>query len=192
MRRKRQNKDGTYWFRCDSQWKYGKDSCTVVSVKEAELKTEILSLLHKHAEVVLGRYISAKRQTEDSGDGGAELWEINQGLDKDGRMLKSLYESMVSGLITGDEFMKMKADYEAGIEALSRKADELRNRRSKIRSDAAEYTDLADAVSAAVSNDALTADIIGRLIEGIYVNPDKSFHVQFRFSDFTEGVRRVG
>jgi hypothetical protein len=183
LHRHRQNKDGTYWFRCESQWKYGKDTCTVVSVKESELKSEILAMLHKHAEAVLGHYIAAKKEAVATDTRDAELREINQGMDRDGRMLKSLYESMVSGLITKEEFVRMKADYEAKIKALSRRADELRNRRAKIRTRASEYAALADAVSEAVANDALTADIISRLVQAIYVSPDKSFHVQFRFKD---------
>jgi len=55
-----------------------------------------------------------------------ELSEINLALGKNGQMLKSLYESMVSGLITISEFVQMKAEYKAKIDALSLRADEIR------------------------------------------------------------------
>lgn len=191
MRRKRQNKDGTYWFRCDSQWKYGKDACTVVSVREADLKTDILTVLNKQAEAILGRYISIERASAAPDTNAAELREINQGLDKDGRMLRSLYESMVSGLITQDEFVRMKTDYEAKIEALSKQADAIRSRKYEAKAQAAEYRDLADAVSAAISDDSLTAEIINRLIQEIRVSPDKSFIVTYRFRDEFKEVRHA-
>jgi hypothetical protein len=192
MKRKRQNKDGTYWFRCESQLKYGKDACSTVSVKETELKTYILTILHKQAEAILGKYISIEQEAAATDNSTAELREINQGLDKDGRMLKSLYENMVNGLITKDEFVQMKAVYEAKIEALSKQADEIRNRKYETKALASEYRDIVDAVSAAINNDSLTAEIIERLVQEIHISPDKSIDVTFRYRDEFKEVYHVG
>jgi len=190
MHRKRQNSDGTYWFRCESQAKYGKKSCTLVSVKEVDLKIQIMTILHKQSEAIFGRYICLERSLPDNAD--AELHEINQELDKDGRMLRSLYENMVSNLITQAEFVQMKADYEAKIEALSKKADEIRNRRYEAKARVSEYRDVADAASAILSNDTLTAALMDRLIQEIRVYPNKSFDVLFRFCDELGEVTKVG
>ena len=184
MKRKRQNKDGTYWFRCESKWKFTNDTCTVVSVKEADLKNEIIGIIQKHAEIILGRFIQLERETkcgEISVD--IELREINSQLDKDGRMLKSLYESMVGGVITRDEFIKMKADYEAKIEDLSTRAKEIRNNGRETEQKNKEYTAFAEAVSAVLANDNLTEEIIDKLVEKILVNTDKSVEVYFKFAD---------
>ena len=190
MKRKRQNKDGIYWFRCESQQKYGKDVCTVVSVKEDALKTKIMTMLYKQAEAILGRYIYLERIPADDGD--AELYEINQRLAKDGQMLRSLYESMISNIITQDEFIQMKADYKAQIEALSKQADEIRNRRYEIKAQTIESYNIADAVSAALANNLLTAELIGRLVQEIRVYPDKNFEVTLRFRDEFREVAKVG
>jgi DNA invertase Pin-like site-specific DNA recombinase len=194
MNRKRQNKDGIYWYRCESQWKYASNACVQVSIKEIDLKTEILTTLHKHAEAILGKYIyleqsaAALNKTTISID----LREIHQELDKCGRMLKSLYESMVSQLITPDEYTQMKTDYEAKIESLAKCADEIRNTHREAETRAAEYRDLAEAVSTAISDDRLTADIIGRLVDKILIHPDKSFEIYFRFGDeFREVCRNA-
>jgi DNA invertase Pin-like site-specific DNA recombinase len=185
MHRHRQNKDGTYWFRCESTWKYSKDSCTVVSVKEAELKTEIIAMLHKHSEVILGRFLSLDNtqsaNTETLYD--AELREINANLDKGGKVLKRLYENMVNGLLTADEFTQMKSDYEAKIATLSARADEIRNNKRETEQNASQYRDLASAVSAVIANDTLTAELIDRLVDKILVSPNKSFEVWFKFAD---------
>jgi len=181
LKRKRQNKDGIYWFRCESQVRYGKGVCTVVSVKEVDLKIKIMTILHKQSEAIFGRYISLERNLPGNND--AELREVNQGLDKDGRMLRSLYESLVNDLITQAEFVQMKADYEAKIEMLSKKADEIRNRRYEAQARVSEYHDVADAASATLANDKLTATLMDRLIQEIRVYPNKSFDVLFRFRD---------
>ena len=192
MHRHRQNKDGTYWFRCESQWKYAKDACTVVSVKEADLKTKVLTTLHLQAEAVLGKYISVEKESATPDNSAAELREINQRIDKNGRMLRSLYENMVGSLITQDEFKVMKADYEAKIEALSKQADKVRGRKYETKALVSEYRDMAEAVSAAVSDDTLTAEIIEMLVEKIKVFPNKSFDIVLTFQDEFKEVRRVG
>ena len=192
MKRKRQNKDGTYWFRCESQWKYGKDACTVVAVREADLKTHILTVLHTQAETILGRYITLEKTAVTPDTSAAELREINQHMDKDGCMLRSLYENMVGGLITQDEFVQMKTDYEIKIAALSKQADAIRNRTYEVKTDVMEYRDIADAVSAAVSDNTLTAEIIGRLVQEIKVSPDKGFDVVFNFKDEFKEVHCAG
>lgn len=194
MHRNKQSNHDYYWYRCESQWKYGKNTCVQVSVKESDLITEILTLLHKHAEAVLGRFITFEKRIAGSNEKAleSELREINAKLDKSGRMRQSLYENMVSGLITQDDFVQMKADYEAKITALSRCADEIRDHMRDIREQVSEYRDLADAVSAAISDDTLTAEIIDRLVEKVLVHPDKSFEVIFRFKDEFGEVRRCG
>jgi DNA invertase Pin-like site-specific DNA recombinase len=192
LRRKRQNTDGIYWFRCDSQWLYGKGACTVVSVKEADLKTEILTTLHKQSEAILGRYICMEKEAAKPGNSTAELHKINLELNKGGRMLKSLYESMVSGLITKDEFVQMNAGYEAKIELLSQQAEEIRRCQREAKNLVEGYSEFADAVSAAISDDTLTRGIIDMLVEEIQVSPDKSINLLFKFKDEFEGVRCVG
>ena len=192
MKRKRQNKDGTYWYRCETQMKYGKDACGVISVKEADLKTDILTVLHIQAEAILGRYVTIEKAAAAPDTSAAELREVNASMDKYGRMSRSLYDNMVCGMITKDEFIQMKADYEAKIAALSKLADKIRGRKYNTKAAVTEYRDIADAVSAAVNDDALTAEIIDRLVKEIKVKPDKTFEVVYTYRDEFREVRRVG
>jgi DNA invertase Pin-like site-specific DNA recombinase len=192
MHRHRQNKDGTYWFRCESKWKLAKDACGVVSVKEADLKAAIVAVIQKHAEAILGRFIRLGREA-NCGDksAAAELREISSKLDKDGRMLGSLYESMVGGAISRSEFVQMKADYEAKIAVLSRRADEIRGSRREAERRNKEYADFGEAVSAVLSSDSLTGEIIEKLVEKVLVNPDKSVEMHFKFADAFGGELRA-
>lgn len=193
MHRHRQNKDGTYWYRCQTQWKVHKDACYQVSVKEDELKTAIFDLLHKHAEAILGRYIQMERMAPvKTAAVASELEDINRQLSASGHFLKSLYENMVAGLITADEFAAMKADYETKIEALSERADQLRARRRERKSEQESYRVFADAASDALAGSELSADIIDRLVEKVLVRRDKSFEITLRFQNEFGEVRQVG
>lgn len=194
LHRHKQANHDYYWYRCESQWKYGKSTCVQVSVKESDLKTEILTLLHRHAEAILGRYITFEKSVVNPSENSleAELREINNKLSQDGRMRQSLYENMVSGLITREEFVDMKSDYETKIAVLSRRADEIRDILREMKEQVSEYHDLADAVSAAICDDTLTAEIINRLVDRILVHPDKSFEITFKFKDEFGEVLRCG
>lgn len=193
MHRHRQNKDGIYWYRCESQWKFHKDACFQVSVKEAELKSEVFALLRKHVEAILGGYIQMKRMAPvKTAAADTELDDINRQLSASGHFLKSLYENMLGDLITADEFAAMKADYEAKIVALSKRADEIRTQRREGKSNREAYTEFADAASEAIAGNELTADVIDRLVERILVRRDKSFEIILRFRDEFREVKRVG
>jgi len=193
MHRHRQNKDGIYWYRCESQWKIRKDACYQVSVKEEELKTEIVALLRKYAEAILGGYIHRERMTPVKNVAAeTELAEINRELASSGYFLKSLYENLVAGVITAEEFSALKADYEGKIEALSRRADQLRAKRRERRNEREAYQDFADAVSEMLAEHELTADTAQRLVERVLVHRDKSFEIDFRFRDEFREVRCVG
>jgi DNA invertase Pin-like site-specific DNA recombinase len=167
------------WFRCDTRWRYGKDACVQVSVKEDALIGEILAILQKHSETLRGRFIGADKRTSDDEASCRKLREISLEIDNSGRILKSLYENMVSGLITRAEFVDMKAHYESGLECLRERADDIHRAR---REAALRHTDIND-ISAAVADKTLTANLIDRLVDKILVSPDKSIEVFFRYGD---------
>ncbi len=121
-----------------------------------------------------------------------ELDDINRQLSASGHFLKSLYENMLGGLITADEFAAMKADYEAKIDVLSKRADEIRTQRREGASHREAYTEFANAATEAIAGNELTADVIDRLVERILVKRDKSFEIVLRFRDEFQEVKRVG
>ena len=193
MHRHRQNKDGIYWYRCESQWKYHKNACYQVSVKEDELKSEVFMLLCKYAEAILGRHIQMERMApvQDVVD-DKELEHINRQLSASSNFLKSLYENMQDGLINSDEFIIMKADYESKIEMLSKCADDIRAKRRETKATRQAYRDFADAASDTLANHELSADVIDRLVEKICVHRDKSFEIILKFRDEFREVKKVG
>lgn len=188
MNRKLQYKDGAYWFRCETRHKYGKDACVQVSVKESDVVAEIIAMLHEQAEVLTGRYIQLERSQSELSETASELKTINAELNDNGRYLKSLYENMVSGIISADEFRQMKSDYEAKIQALSARANEIRDTERNTKSQLTEYRDLNEAVSVTLTNNALTVALIEKLVDRVSVRHDKSLEIRFSFKDeFGEG-----
>jgi len=185
MRRKRQNKDGIYLFYCNTRERFGKGTCVQVSIKEVALNAEILSTLIERPGIIhrniIKSEVAAKQGAQATID--ARLRDVNKGLDRDGRLLRSLYESLVTGLLTQAEYTRMKSDYSAKIEALSRLADEIRSRGYESKARAEQHSDFAGGIFDAISTHELTVEIMDILVENIHVNPDKSFHVAFSIKD---------
>jgi|GEM_PF-2203119 len=189
MRRKRQNKDGTYWYRCKSQDRYGKAACTVVSVKEQDLLRELLTMLQVHSQVLLGRYITLDRAVPSEAASDAELREINAELNKTVKLKDGLYNSMVDGIITEGDYVKMKADCTTEIAKLSERANEIRNARYKALAQVKEYYSFADATAAVLANKKFTAELIEHLVESVHVNPDKSVRISLKYrNEFKEAA----
>jgi DNA invertase Pin-like site-specific DNA recombinase len=175
----------TYWFNCQTQTKISKAACVQVSVKEDDLKATVLTLLQKYAHVFTGSYINLKNKTmpEEKASMDAELRSIRLERDKSEGFLKSLYENLVSGLITAEEYGDMKAEYNAKIAALTDRANELRNRKRFLEDKLSEYKSLSDAVAGLTCEHDLTAALIERTVDKILVYHDKSIEIRWTFTE---------
>jgi DNA invertase Pin-like site-specific DNA recombinase len=192
IRRHRQNKDGIYWFRCESQVKYGKHACSVVSVKEAAIVAEVMETFRKKSELIIEKFASLDKNVvsikEPLNAHETELREVNRELSNTGRFFKSLYENLVNEIITPEEYTQMKSDYENKIQLLSQRADALRLQSKALVEEKTEFGDFADAISAVLQNGVLTAEVINTLVDRIEVREDKSFEV---FYHFDNGLKEV-
>jgi hypothetical protein len=193
MHRHRQNKDGTYWYRCESQWRYHKDACFQVSVKEKEIQTEVVALLGKYAEAILGRYlrIECAASSRDSA-AETELNTVKKRLSASGNFLKNLYENMLGGFIIPEEFASMKVAYENEIKTLSERADEIRAMQRESDYKLKAYQGFGGAAVEVLTIHELTADAMDLLIEKIIVRSDKNFEILLRFRDEFQEVKCVG
>ena len=190
MSRKRQNKDGSYWFRCKSQNKYGKHVCTIVSVSESSLISGVLESTFKLAEVILGRFVNLLRRTEAEASHLEQLTRVNSNIGKYSRMLRRLYENMVSEIITKDEYMQIKLEYEQKLSNLGDEANALRESNNEVSRLEQDYSDVRAAIIEAASDNAVTGELIERLVKEIHVFPNKSFKIHFKFQDVFSEVMK--
>jgi hypothetical protein len=142
-------------------------------------------LLQEYAHVFTGSYINLQNKTlpEETAKIDAELRTIGQERNKSDRFLKSLYENLVSAVISNDEYHEMKENYEAKIAVMAARADDLRNRKRYLESQVTVYKDLSEAVAGINCNTDLTAALIDRLVDKILVSSDKSIEIRWTFTD---------
>ena len=180
----RKKSDDAYVFYCLSNSRKARNSCVPYVMPEAQLTDTLLTTVKSHADAVIGKSmklrkhsaeIEAKRQEVK-----AELTVLRQEADKYSRMFKSLYESLVSGMITTDEYKEMREDYETKTRKNLSLAAELENRQAEIDRQIAEYFELSDLIADS-DNNGVTPKIIDRLINKIQINSDRTIEVDFSF-----------
>jgi hypothetical protein len=95
-------------------------------------------------------------------------------------MLQSLYESLINGLITADEYQNMRADYTAKMQEGLNRAATLERRQTELDRQIVEYLELSDLIENADSM-GITAELIDALVDRIIIFPDRRIEVAFRF-----------
>ena len=97
-----------------------------------------------------------------------------------------------AGIVTGEEYLSMKEDYEKRIAALSADIAALNNDNAALDEQLARYRSMEEDAHRLESDHTLTAELIERLIDRIEITHDHDIHVTFRFqSEFTEQRKAV-
>jgi DNA invertase Pin-like site-specific DNA recombinase len=193
-RQKLVSKD-VYWFICLSNSRIARGTCPVYSITEEGLLSSLLAVIQKHADVVVGKTIKLRDNKLIIENGRtkikSELTALRQETDKDSRLLKSLYESLVSGIITQDEYKELRAAYEKKITERLNRINALESRQYEFEAQMDEYLELSDLIGNVGNCGDITAAIINKLIGKIQVFSDRSIEVDFRFNSGFERIFEV-
>jgi hypothetical protein len=194
QRQERKKTDDAYIFICLSNTRKARGSCYSYQMPEALLTKTLLTTIQSHADAVIGKSIQLRKNAAvieaQQQAAKAELTSLRQEADKNGRMFKSLYESLVSGIITADEYRDMRADYEAKTQKLLSRATEIETRQAELDRQVTEYFELSDLIKDTENNN-ITAAIIERLIDRIQFYSDRSIKVDFSFTNGFDLISEV-
>lgn len=171
-------------FHCLSNTRKARGSCETFTLPEDELIPALLTSIQKYAEAVLGKSIKLRLNSNAVETSRAavksEITAFKQENANNERMLKSLYESLVSGLINADEYREMRDGYEAKSKANLSRANELESQQRELEKQVADYYELSELAKNAKA-DGVTAELVDRLIERIDVFSDRSIKVKYKF-----------
>ena len=189
----RQRHRKLYIYHCLSNERVRQGACPhgVTYLHENILFSAIISIIQQKAEVVVGNAlylkeqnprIIAQKKTVDS-----EITALQRGVNQNRKFVSGLYESYVSGLLSHDEFIEMKADYSQKFEEAVERVQQLQEQQTKLEKQACEYTSLAEQLAKIDGNTQLTAQLVDALIERVTVNSQDDIMIDFRFeSGFDE------
>lgn len=194
----RQRTRGKYYsYRCIANDRMGVKFCTggISYLPESQLFDAILTIIRKHAEVVMGTHtrleqqdhkIAAKRAEMD-----AEVSRLQQETERNQVFLTSLYENFVTGILTGAEYHEMKAGYTQKIETEVLRVQQLQSEQKALEAQMERYTDIAKRLAAVSEDTALSALLVNQLIDCVTVNSAEDIHVKFKFESGFERLMEV-
>jgi hypothetical protein len=190
---KRKGED-VYVFNCLSNSRKARGSCVSFVMPEDDLIKTLITSIQAHADAVVGKSLKLRKNAgviEARREAGkAELAALRMEADRCGRMFKSLYESLVSGIISEDEYREMRESYDAKARESLTAAFELETRQASLDKQIAEYCELSDLLAGAADS-GVTERVVDCLVDRIRIFPDRHIEVDFSFKngfDLISGV----
>jgi DNA invertase Pin-like site-specific DNA recombinase len=171
-------------FKCETRQRYGHDDCVPVSIGEDTLKAILLESFHeKAANYCVATTLPAKAPQESS-----ELSALRTELTRVTGYLKGLYESLVTGVLTQDEYADMKQGYETRIAELTAREQEFMGtaRERHMRQMTVDKASGALGAVAVISD--ITAEVLDVLVNKIRVFDDKRIEISYKFTDEVDSV----
>ena len=106
-------------------------------------------------------------------------------------IVRSLYENLVQGVLTNDEYFDYKEKYESKIADLALEVEQLENGLRTMDEQIKQYQELTRDAESIKADRELTATLIERLIDRIEVSHDKQITVHYRFQNEFENYVEV-
>ena len=191
QRNKRKKSDDVYFYHCLTNSRVVRGACPGVTMREDRLMHALTIILEKEMEVTLGQYsvlLSDEAEHRRKRDElSAQVAEYQQAATQYRSRIRGLYENLVSGVITNDEYFEFKAQYENKIAGLEQDMERTECEVSDMERQLLKLDGLSRDFSAVRDNPMLTAELIDRLVERIEIDHDKHLNIRFRFqSEFPE------
>jgi DNA invertase Pin-like site-specific DNA recombinase len=172
-----------YGYNCNTRLLYSPKACAGMLMTESALKSEMLRLIREY-EPHLAKVLSpSPGETPDADNPKKELSSVQSEFDRNKRFLEGLYESLVSGDISDDEYKDMKSAYEIKIASLTEQIKRLREEILIRASQEAIFAEAHANMQRLEQVSDLTAEIVDRLVERITVCPNGRIEVKFSFLD---------
>lgn len=180
QRVKRKTKADVYRLYCVSPSRVSKDACVGVNIDEkivieflsAEIKKKFSSLNRSFA-----RAVKADNAVTDL---KKEKTSKQRELERVQGLIRGLYESLVSGVISSEDYEEFKIDYTKQAEGLKQEIQQLNDEMSRLESKFKQRDEIAGFADSFKRNKTLTAELIAHLIERIEISHDHEIEIVFR------------
>ncbi len=184
-----------YVLHCLSKSRVGKDACLGVFIYEDNLLNTITDMLEEAFNTALGDFSLSILEVSQHSTERSQLQDKITGrkneILRQRSLIKSLYENLIQGVLTKDEYFTYKEKYEAQIAAINLEVEQLEEGLRTLDVQIAQYNELSKDAQSIKSDRKLTAALIDRLIDRVEVSPDKQITVHYRFRSEYEGYMEV-
>ena len=174
-----------YFYHCLSQSRISKDACPGVTIREDALLDMLADMLQEALNTALGDYrlslAELPRQAADRAELREKITSRKQEIQRLRGIVRSLYENLVQGVLTKDEYFDYKEKYESRIADLAVEMEQLEDGLRTMDAQTEQHRALEQDAAQIKTDRALTGALIERLIDRIEVPHDKQITVRYRF-----------
>ena len=191
----RKKSDDVYFYHCLSQSRIRKDACPGVTIREDALLDMLADMLQDALDTALGQYTLSlaelPRQAADRAELREKITSRKQEIQRLRGIVRSLYENLVQGVLTKDEYFDYKEKYESRIADLAVEMEQLEDGLRTMDTQLEQHRALEQDAAQIKTDRALTGALIERLIDRIEVSHDKQITVRYRFQSEFETYAEV-
>jgi len=196
-RNKRKKSADIYKFTCLTKSRVAKDICPGLYMPEVELLSTVLTVLKEQAKVIIGENTFVKRNNDGiqalQAELKAEKLTLNDRIDKDRRMLLSLYESLKQDAITQKEYFKLKLGYETKIRTTLDSLAACDEKIAELNDNVSAHNDLTDTLKDICADSDLDRDLIIKLIDKIKIDANRNVEISFNWqNEFDDILHMIG
>ena len=186
QRQKRVKTGYAYSLMCLTNTRYKRGGCDNGSIHEKDLLNVDITSIKAQDSVLADRKnlifhsLTDKKRIEEH---QAQLKDLRAYIAKNQNFLNSLYENLVNGVISQEEYHAMRIDYGDKISDTVKRIKEVETKQTELEKQYNQYCDLSDAVSSIIKNNTLTKELINKLIERIDIYKGKRVEITYSFNN---------
>lgn len=171
---------------CSGYSRFGKEKCQRNTIKEDALNEFVLSHLKRISQKVFENKVEFCRSFDteniDLVDDSTqkETENILKRLAEIKKIIKSLYEDKVRGIVTEEDFLMMSSEFSEEKEKLSMRLAEIKNEKSKSQ-EKKSPEQIVDIIEKIISFDIISPLLIGQLIEKIEIYKSNEIVITYKF-----------
>ena len=174
-----------YNYYCLTNSRVGKKRCPGAFIREDDLSNSLADMIQNALETALGSYalslVELPQQTAERTELKEKIASRKQEIQRLNGLIRSLYENLIQGILSKEEYITYKGKYESRIQQLTEEVAHLEQGLKALDKQIAQYRALKRDSDDLRENRELTAALIERLIDRIEITKDKQITVRYRF-----------
>lgn len=183
----RKKSDNVYAITCLTRYRYDRNGCPGVHIYEHKLIAALTELLQKELDAVLGSLrLSADQTDEEQGKIETihrDIAACRKEIERLHGLKRGLYESLLSGVLTQEEYQFMRKRYDAQIEQQQSFAQAHETALTMFRRHDKLHSRLQDDAQLLRDRPELALAVVNRLIDRIEITHDRQITVFYSFAD---------
>lgn len=171
-------KDGTgiYRFHCISPSRVSKAACIGVNINEQE----VIDFVSDALKTELSALKKSIPQAEKSDSLKLRKSDKQRELNRVQSLIRGLYENLVSGIISSEDYAEFKNGYAAKVSDLKAEIDAINSEIEQLETQRKQAAEARDCAKLFRESKALSADLLNSLVERIEISHDHEINIIFR------------